>query len=100
MENILQTILKKLEGIESKIKTLETGVSSSTAAPEKVQLQVAPVQKDELLEKAWDIISKDEKEEISSEFLAKALDIDLKRAEKIFDQLEQAGYGACTWKEA
>lgn len=100
MENILQTILKKLEGIDGRLKTLEGGGKTTTAVSQPVPKIITQEKKDELLGKAWSIISKTESEEVSSEYLAKALGIDEKRAEKIFDQLESEGYGSCEWKES
>ena len=97
MDNVLHTILKKLDIIESRLKTVETTPSTSPARMQKPEVRVT---KDELADRAWDIISKNEKEELSADFLAKGLGIDVKRAEKIFDQLESAGYGSCSWREA
>lgn len=97
MDNILQTILKKLEGIDERIKTLEGGkLKVEEGFKPKVN---TPEKKDELLDKAWDIISHSKEEEFSSDFLVKTLGVDEKRAEKIFDQLEKEGYGSCEWKE-
>jgi hypothetical protein len=97
MDNILQTILKKLEGIDERMRTLEGGkLKVEVGIKPKVMI---PEKKDELLEKAWSIISKTEGEEISTDYLMKALGVDEKRVEKIFDQLEAEGYGTCEWKE-
>ncbi|MDO8610438.1 MAG: hypothetical protein Q7R95_07865 [bacterium] len=102
MENILQTILKKLEGIDFRLKSLETNpnaIKVSGAPAQAPRQPIAAEPKDVLCDKAWDIISKNKDEEISSEYIAKAMGIDEKRVEKIFDQLENAGYGASSWKE-
>ena len=100
MDNILQTILKKLDGIDTRLKTLEGSGKVTVAVSQPVPKIITQEKKDELFDRAWNIISKTEGEEISSEFLAKALGIDEKRAEKIFDQLESEGYGSCEWKES
>lgn len=97
MDNILQTILKKLEGIDERMKVLEVGGGKLEV---KTQPKIiVPEKKDELLEKAWSIISKTEGDEISTDYLMRALGVDERRAEKIFDQLETEGYGTCEWKE-
>ena len=87
MDNILQSILKKLEGIDGRLKQLEVG-------SEKLEVRTQPKlptiqKKDELFEKAWSIINKSTDEEVSTEYLSKALGVDEKRADAIFDQLEQ-----------
>lgn len=93
----MQTILNKLNGIDERLKALEVGGGKQEvkAAPKII----LPEKKDELLDKAWDIISHSKEEEFSSDFLVKTLGVDEKRAEKIFDQLEKEGYGSCEWKE-
>lgn len=99
MENILQTIIKKLEGIDERLKTLEVGPkTASTVSGSDTTVSKKP--KDALFAKAWSVVSKTDNELISTELLVKELHIDEKRAEMIFDQLEEAGYGACEWKES
>lgn len=89
MDNALQIILKKLDNIENRLKILE---QTPTAANQTVLNT-----RDPLFPKAVEII--DKYEEISAQELASQLKVDLKRAEKIMDELEKAGLGTCYTKE-
>lgn len=86
-DNTIKIILKKLDDIENRIKALELG--------EKIE--IAKTERDPLFSKAVEII--DRYEELSALDLAKELKIDVKRAEKIMDQLEASGLGICYTKE-
>jgi len=87
--NVLQLILKKLEEIDERVKKIEKG---------NVKIDGMEEEKDPLLHQALKIIEK--REETPTSVLAKELNIDHKRAEKILDQLAQAGYGETYWGEA
>lgn len=89
MDNALQIILKKLDNIENRLKILE-----QTPIPAN---QTISNTRDPLFPKAVEII--DKYEEISAQELASQLKVDLKRAEKIMDELEKAGLGTCYTKE-
>lgn len=93
MSDSINLILKKLDAIEERLKKLEIG--------EKSNIKVDSTQeekRDPLFNRAWEIILK-ETNDVSSTFLAKQLNIDIKRAEAIMDQLEEAGFGICYTKE-
>jgi len=91
MDDAVKVILKKLEEIDSRLKNLE---SPSQASPNVA----TKFEKDPLFSKAVEVM--DKYEEISSKQLAEALKIDIKRAEKIMDQMEAAGLGTCYTKES
>lgn len=90
INNTFQLILKKLDNIENRLKTLEQ------ESPPQNQSK-AQANRDPFFSKAIEIINK--YEEISAQQLAKELKIDLKRAENLMDQLEEAGLGVCYTKE-
>lgn len=90
MDEAVKVILKKLDDIDSRLKTLETGEPQAKAQPVKVE-------KDSFIPKALQIM--DKYDEISAVQLQEALKIDKTRAEKLLDELEMAGYGNCYWKE-
>jgi len=89
--NALQLILKKLEEIDERVKKIE-GSKVKMETENKKEL------KDPLFGQALKIVEK--REETPAAVLAKELNIDQKRAEKILDQLAQAGYGETYWGEA
>jgi DNA segregation ATPase FtsK/SpoIIIE-like protein len=91
MDDAVKVILKKLEEIDSRLKNLE---SPSQASPNVA----TKFEKDSLFSKAVEVM--DKYEEISSKQLAESLKIDIKRAEKIMDQMEAAGLGTCYTKES
>ncbi|GAB4219501.1 MAG: hypothetical protein Fur009_5980 [Candidatus Microgenomates bacterium] len=95
MDNAVQIILKKLEEIDSRLRNLETPISSHDSKNQTDHPK--PFKKDPLFSKALEIINN--YDEISSSDLAEKLKIDVKRAEEIMDQLEAAGIGTCYTKE-
>lgn len=92
-ETTIKFIVKKLEDIDKKIAQLEKRGAPITNNPPTIK----PESRDPLFSKALEII--DKYDEISAQELAKALKIDIKRAEAIMDQLEAAGIGSCYMKE-
>ncbi len=92
MDDSVKVILKKLDDIDSRLKSLEVPGSVANAEPTK------KIERDPLFHKA--IEEMDKIDEISSKQLSEALKIDLKRAEAIMDQLEAAGLGTCYMKDA
>jgi len=88
MDTTLQLILKKLEEIDQRVRRIEMGNVNIKAEEEK----------DPLFDQALKIVEK--REETPALILAKELNIDQKRAEKILDQLAKAGYGEVYWGEA
>jgi len=91
MDDAVKVILKKLEEIDSRLKNLESPSQASSNVATKFE-------KDPLFSKAVEVM--DKYEEISSKQLAEALKIDIKRAEKIMDQMEAAGLGTCYTRES
>jgi len=91
MDESVKVILKKLDDIDSRLKSLE-GPNSAPAAETK------KVERDLLFGKALEVMNK--YDEISSKQLSDALKIDAKRAEGLMDQMEAAGIGTCYMKEA
>lgn len=93
MDDAVKVILKKLDEIDSRIKSLETPgtVSVKSAEPSK------KVERDPLFHKAVEAM--DKVDELSSKQLSEMLKIDLKRAETLLDQMEAAGFGTCYMKE-
>jgi len=87
--NALQLILKKLEEIDERVKKIESG---------SIKVETKEEAKDPLFSQALKIVEK--REETPAAVLAKELNIDQKRAEKILDQLSKAGYGETYWGEA
>lgn len=92
MEDSVKVILKKLDDIDSRLKTIEGPVATPTVS------EVKKVERDPLFSKAMEFM--DRHDEISSKQLSEALKIDMKRADTILDQLEAAGLGTCYTKEA
>ncbi len=95
MDNAMTIILKKLDEIDKRLKNLEMSRDQMLIAT--TQKATTPPQRDPLFLKAVEVMEK--YDEISSATLEKALKIDKTRAEKLLDQLEEAGYGTCYWKE-
>lgn len=96
MEDTLQKILKKLDVIESRLEAVE--VKSTTPSPKSTEPK-KQTERDPLFDKAVAIINKIETE-ISTSEMQKQLNIDFKRAEKILDQLAEAGFGTTYMGEA
>jgi DNA segregation ATPase FtsK/SpoIIIE-like protein len=92
MDDAVKVILKKLDDIDSRLKSLETpgGDLINTASAQKVE-------RDPLFHKAVEAM--DKMDEMSSKQLSEALKIDVERAEAIMDQMEAAGLGTCYTKE-
>lgn len=93
MASAVDIILKKLDQIEERLKKLET----KNISFDENSANAPKIERDPLFPKALSII--DKYEEISASQLAKELGVDVKRAEKIMDELEEAGIGACYTKE-
>jgi len=95
MEKTFKLILDKLNLIESRIGTLETGKSGDV---KQTAVAKPTIDRDALFGKAISLMS--EHEEMPSSLLQKKLLIDESRANRILDQLEEAGYGSCYMGEA
>ncbi len=93
MDESVKVILKKLDDIDSRLKSLE-GPNTTSGVNEA---KVVKVERDPLFSKAIEVM--DKMDEISSKQLSESLKIDVKRAETIMDQLEAAGLGTCYIKE-
>lgn len=96
MEDTLQKILKKLDTIESRLDAVE--VSSPPVLTKPVDQQ-KKIERDPLFDKAVAVINKIETE-ISTSEMQEQLNVDFKRAEKILDQLAEAGFGTTYMGEA
>ncbi len=96
MEDTLQKILKKLDVIETRLDAVE--VKSTAPAPKPAE-QKKQAERDPLFDKAVAIVNKIESE-ISTSEMQKQLNVDFKRAEKILDQLAEAGFGTTYMGEA
>lgn len=94
MDNSVKIILKKLDDIDARLKTLESQNITNSINQDSINKTAG---RDTLFSKALEII--DKVDEISAKELADALKIDVKRAETIMDQLEEAGIGVCYMKE-
>ncbi len=88
MDDSVKVILKKLDDIDSRLKSIE-GVETP--------VKETKVERDPLFSKALEIM--DKYDEMSSRQLQEVLKIDTKRADSILDQLETAGLGTCYMKE-
>jgi len=93
MEDTLQKILKKLDTIESRLDAVEVKAEPAASQP------VKHTERDPLFDKAVGIINKIESE-ISTNEMQKQLGVDFKLAEKILDQLAEAGFGTTYMGEA
>jgi len=98
MEDSVKVILKKLDEIDSRLKSIE-GVKTATVTTQRASdAKEAKIERDSLFSKALEMM--DKFDEMSSKQLMEALKIDQKRADSILDQLETAGLGTCYMKEA
>jgi DNA segregation ATPase FtsK/SpoIIIE-like protein len=98
MDESVKVILKKLDDIDSRLRSIE-GVKTSTIVTQKVsEAKEAKIERDPLFGKALEMM--DKFDEMSSIQLQEALKVDQKRANTILDQLETAGLGTCYMKEA
>ncbi|MFA5770480.1 MAG: hypothetical protein WC894_03230 [Patescibacteria group bacterium] len=97
MEDSVKVILKKLDEIDSRLKSIE-GVKVATVTTQRVsEAKEAKIERDPLFSKALEMM--DKFDEMSSKQLVDTLKIDQKRADTILDQLETAGLGTCYMKE-
>lgn len=97
MDDSVKVILKKLDEIDSRLKSIE-GVKTAAVVTQKVsEAKDAKIERDPLFGKALEMM--DKFDEMSSKQLMEALKIDQKRADNILDQLETAGLGTCYMKE-
>lgn len=97
MDESVKVILKKLDEIDSRLKSIE-GVKVGSVTTQRVSEAVsAKTERDPLFSKALEMM--DKFDEMSSTQLMESLKIDKKRAETILDQLETAGLGTCYMKE-
>ena len=97
MDESVKVILKKLDEIDSRLKSIE-GVKTSNVATLRVsEAKEAKIERDPLFSKALEMM--DKFDEMSSKQLVEVLKIDAKRADTILDQLESAGLGTCYMKE-
>lgn len=97
MDDSVKVILKKLDEIDSRLKSIE-GVKTAAVVTQKVsEAKEAKIERDPLFGKALEMM--DKFDEMSSKQLMEALKIDQKRADGILDQLETAGLGTCYMKE-
>lgn len=97
MDESVKVILKKLDEIDSRLKSIE-GVKVATVTTQRVsEAKEAKIERDPLFSKALEMM--DKFDEMSSKQLQDSLRIDVKRADTILDQLETAGLGTCYMKE-
>lgn len=97
MDESVKVILKKLDDIDSRLKSIE-GVKTPSLSTLRVSgAKETKVERDPLFNKTLEIM--DKYDEMSSRQLQEALKIDQKRADNILDQLETAGLGTCYMKE-
>ena len=91
MDESVKVILKKLDDIDSRLKSIEGGKNPSP------QVKESKIERDPLFGKALEMMEK--QDEMSSKQLQETLKVDQKRADDILDQLESAGLGTCYMKE-
>lgn len=97
MDESVKVILKKLDEIDSRLRSIE-GVKITSVTTQRVsEAKEAKIERDPLFSKALEMM--DKFDEMSSKQLMEALKIDQKRADTILDQLESAGLGTCYMKE-
>ena len=96
MDDSVKVILKKLDDIDARLKSLERPIHTDSVKDVLME-QDKKVVRDPLFAKAMEVIN--QAEETSSKQLSDSLKIDVKRAETIMDQLEAAGLGTCYTKE-
>lgn len=95
MDDSVKVILKKLDDIDSRLKSIE-GVKAPSITRVS-EAKETKIERDPLFSKALEIM--DKYDEMSSRQLQEVLKIDPKRADIILDQLETAGLGTCYMKE-
>lgn len=96
MDDSVKVILKKLDEIDSRLKSIE-GAKTVSVAQKVSEIKEDKIERDPLFGKALEMM--DKFDEMSSKQLMEALKIDQKRADNILDQLETAGLGTCYMKE-
>jgi len=94
MDDSVKMILKKLDDIDGRLKSLERPASDTLRVSEA---KTVKIERDPLFSKAVEAM--DKYDEMSSKQLSETLKIDVKRAETIMDQLEAVGLGTCYMKE-
>ena len=97
MDESVKVIIKKLDEIDSRLRSIEGGKTSVAPAPVATEQKEPKVVRDPLFGKALEIM--DKYDEMSSKQIQELLKIDQKRADTILDQLETAGLGTCYMKE-
>ena len=97
MDESVKVILKKLDEIDNRLKSIEGGKVATITTQKVSEAKEAKVERDPLFGKALELM--DKHDEMSSKQLMEALKIDAKRADTILDQLESAGLGTCYMKE-
>ncbi len=98
MDDSVKVILKKLDEIDNRLKSIEGGKASSVPTPRVYEAKEVKIERDPLFGKALEMMER--QDEMSSPQLQESLKIDQKRADSILDQLESAGLGTCYMKEA
>jgi DNA segregation ATPase FtsK/SpoIIIE-like protein len=91
MDDSVKVILKKLDDIDGRLKSIERGKNPV------LEIKEVQIKRDPLFSKALEMM--DKHDEMSSIQLQEVLKIDTKRAGDILDQLELAGLGTCYMKE-
>ena len=97
MEDSVKVILKKLDEIDSRLKSIEGSKTSAAPTLRVSGVKETKIERDPLFGKALEMM--DKFDEMSSKQLQEALKIDDKRADAILNQLESAGLGTCYMKE-
>jgi len=95
MDESVKVILKKLDDIDNRLRSIEGVKTPSTLRVSEAK--ETKIERDPLFSKALEIM--DKYDEMSSKQLQETLKIDQKRAEMIMDQMETAGFGTCYMKE-
>lgn len=95
MDDSVKVILKKLDDIDSRLKSIEGVKTPSTLRISEAK--ETKVERDPLFGKALEMM--DKFDEMSSKQLQEALKVDQKRADTILGQLETAGLGTCYMKD-
>lgn len=96
MDDSMKVIIKKLDEIDSRLRSIEGG-KVTVSAVQPAPVKEAKIERDALFGKALEIM--DKFDELSSKQIQEALKIDQKRADLILDQMEAAGLGTCYMKE-
>ncbi len=95
MEEILKSILKKLDTIEGRLTAVESQEPIITA---KKKVEVKQPIRNLLFDKAVKIIQ--DYDEVPTTLMQQKLGVDFKKAEQILEQLASAGYGETYMGEA